>query len=559
MKVTEYYEKVQNDWLNENKDKLIEFVKNSKEEFSFIELGLDLEYIKNNYKTKEDVEKDIPKFSDNGITLRMFTQELEDFICDNLPRSIKKLNVPAWFIEQRVDYLKEFPYLEEITVNSTIRNINGLARISDELNLKKINVSEISTLFNEDFSMFHNALVAKVGKDLYFENDLIKYNKKTENNEDIKRIKLYLNNTSIKRGLEILKTYNISNKCDINIFVNGKEMVESVLGDFEILLENDALDIIPYLNLIGELGLSYQNVRLVCDNKTIPNMKELKRYEEKYKLCIKFQNSLQDSSIDDFIAMRATLDYYVGLIKGANLSPAEEVCYAYDLIKSFEYNENEEDLQVSRNIESIIRTGKIVCVGYSVFLAELLKELGLKSYAFSTSVPLENGSVDGHQRCMVCLDDDKYGIHGEYALDATWDSNRDYYLVLDPDGNRYITTKVEEGQTIVKKFDSMSSYRCFLVSKGEYQDVFKGEKMPKLLSDGRYDPNDKAELFSMSHLSFVPEGELVDSEKIEVKMLMEIIKQTRIAEGYDLSYNDAYLDEVEEMLHPSNENKAKTL
>ena len=57
------------------------------------------------------------------------------------------------------------------------------------------------------------------------------------------------------------------------------------------------------------------DVILELENKTYSDMIKLKHLEKKYNLKIEYNNSYEKITADEFITMRATLDYYKSLIE----------------------------------------------------------------------------------------------------------------------------------------------------------------------------------------------------------------------------------------------------
>ena len=190
----------------------------------------------------------------------------------------------------------------------------------------------------------------------------------------------------------------------------------------------------------------------------------LKKLDSRCKFRIKYEKTGHEITLNEFIMMRETLDYYKNMILEANLSPIEQIMFAYDLIKSFEYQENNERLSSSRTIHSIIKEGKIVCAGYASFLSQLLKELGIESYDVSTLVPRPNieGKIvkHGHARNVINVQDNKYDINGYYAFDSTWDSAHNIVKIVDENGNEEFRRieYVSDKNNIVKSYDNLSLY-----------------------------------------------------------------------------------------------------
>lgn len=111
-------------------------------------------------------------------------------------------------------------------------------------------------------------------------------------------------------------------------------------------------------------------------------------------------------------------------IKKLNLSPMENVLYAYDLTRSRMYkeeNENE-DGKISRDLTDVLTGDKIVCVGFAHIFQALLNYLDIKCYI--NKLYGINKNKYGHARNVAYIKDDKYKIDGVYYFDTTWDNKK---------------------------------------------------------------------------------------------------------------------------------------
>ena len=154
------------------------------------------------------------------------------------------------------------------------------------------------------------------------------------------------------------------------------------LSDFNKLVINEPSSISEIsfiLDTINKNNIPVDKVLIKLENKSYDDLDQLMKLSGKYDIKLRYSNEFVNVSVNQFITMRATLDYYKNLIEEADLSPLEKATYAYDIIKSYVYKEVEknEDKLTSRKIYSIIESGKIVCVGYANFYAQLMKELYL--------------------------------------------------------------------------------------------------------------------------------------------------------------------------------------
>ena len=266
--------------------------------------------------------------------------------------------------------------------------------------------------------------------------------------------------------------------------------------------------------------LEINNVRVVLENKNYKNISMLKRINKDLK--IQYDGVNNCCSLEEFVAMRETLNYYKSLIEGKNFSQLEKVMFAYDLIKSFEYQEAEVKSD-SRTIHNIVRDGKIVCVGFAKFFTQLLNEMGISGEVVSVNV-LRDGQQFGHARNITKIDDDKYNIHGVYAFDPTWDCAHNIVRYIAEDGKEKIkeVVDIKDGEKILKYYDNLTLYNHFLVPGSLYSTVFKDETKPK--------PNDPNK-----ENSLMDSGELFKSSiNLDADTFAKLIETVRLNEGYSV-------------------------
>ena len=176
-----------------------------------------------------------------------------------------------------------------------------------------------------------------------------------------------------------------------------------------------------------------------------------------------------NADYEDYIGLVESLRWYRSILKEYKLSPLELLTCAYDIVKTFYYYN---DARKNNEVDSantphlIIKTGKIVCLGYNRILKEILRGLSknVKIDEFTTMCyEGKYKSPEFHSRSIVRVDDNKYNVHGIYMLDPTWDC-------------------VEDSRKIIygNECDSLSGYRYFLVPISQYRRFFKGDTYPRL-------------------------------------------------------------------------------
>ena len=214
-----------------------------------------------------------------------------------------------------------------------------------------------------------------------------------------------LNKNIVEKVEEIKTKFSIdelkSDKKNINFFIDDRNN-ENI---YEFIKK------CPYLN-ISLFASNPQNLINNLGSDNYPNLK------------IKFKNSSEELSYDEFYKMNNKLTEIVDFVNHYNLSPLEKILLVYDIVKANEYKKenNDEDYSISRDLNQIINGDKIVCVGFANLMDYLLTNLGIESNCIILEYKDKNV---GHQRNYVHLKDDKYNIDGIFFLDATWDSKRD--------------------------------------------------------------------------------------------------------------------------------------
>lgn len=115
---------------------------------------------------------------------------------------------------------------------------------------------------------------------------------------------------------------------------------------------------------------------------------------------------------------------YADYIKSLNLSPLEQVMFAYNIVRERTYTEEQgnESYFSSRDLTDVILGNNIVCVGYSNLLKSILLQLGIKCR--NVFCIRKDDEKKGHVRNMIYINDKKYNVEGIYFLDATWDSKK---------------------------------------------------------------------------------------------------------------------------------------
>lgn len=529
-----------NNYVNENfpkelegmKQNIINYLLTHKDEVNIYENGFDIDDIIKFMKKERNLE-DTPlvMVSEDNITVKSVTNKLVDLIIENLSREVKRLKLPTAVLDKI--NLSEFSNLEEIEYKSSFSITEDFKSRIKNTNIKKVicrNIDKIQLQEGILFSAFRRKFISE---GLTVEESDFRM-------EDCNFIDVYCNNP-YEKIKEIMKY--VDGPLGYFTIYNGFESHDHVIEYKEVtdysteernkqkeLKFTDFKSIKDIINVLNEFevkGIPIDKVSIGIENKDYDDIFLIKDIENRYKCTLLLDNNFLDVvSLTDFIAMRETLNYYKNLILESGLTNVEKIMYAYDLIKSFKYQEDEKNPDNSREIYNIIRDGKIVCVGYAKFLSQLLKEVGIDSFSISTSVPIKD-EIIGHQRNLIMVEDEKYGLDGLFAFDPTWDSACNLVKVVDEDGKESIKpkAKVKDGETIIKNYDNLSLYEFFLVSEREYQTVFEGEKMPNIETASFYTSSDKSNKVEVA-------SEFSSSKRVGFDTILKIISNVKLKMGY---------------------------
>lgn len=146
-----------------------------------------------------------------------------------------------------------------------------------------------------------------------------------------------------------------------------------------------------------------------------------KEYLEYPNIYITLQGNTGYVKLDECKKIMDVIKEYSDHIKSLNLSPLEQVMYAYDIVRDRTYEDDETDYHISRDLQNVLFNKAIVCVGYARILGCILDNLGIKNELVGMT---KKDDEVGHLRNAVYVNDSKYNVKGYYYLDATWDSKR---------------------------------------------------------------------------------------------------------------------------------------
>ncbi len=549
-----------------NKDiykNIITFLKKLNEEFILVEEGITLDVLGKVLNKKEKINLKI-NYTKNTLKTTYVFKKLNNLIINNLPRSIKSMTIPVDFVSNNLEALKEFKSLEEISFNSyRFLTSEELKFLSENTSIKRINFG--GYIFNiEDYK---GSIFVSTSNDnkILFDDIVINNNKENSNiKENTLEVKS-INNFNIE-DLDKVFPYIKSNINKVKVKTNTGEYSIDISGkDISIEVTDPDMNISAYLfNYFKNKGY---NVNDVCfcltDFMRNPVVKDYTDFDYSLldslstlvNLKVNYEGNTKTSSYDDFKGLVMSMKWYRSLLNDYDLSPVEKLAFGYDIMKTFEYKEaTNEDVFESREPYKIIKTGNIVCVGYTNMLAAILKGTeGISFTDFSVSCYKEDDkTLSGyHSRGLVKVDDDKYDIHGVYVVDPTWDSYK-------KNGNKCLGND----------YTALDLYTYFLISPEDYKKVFPHDSVPNFfkkdyeylnlnmdnldsyneLSDKDFTDKDLftfnfKELFDSS-VSNERKLEYLKGKKLDKKTIMEIVRNTRLAEGFSKENVDKEMDKI---------------
>ena len=460
-----------------NMDDIIKYIESLKDKFIIEVEGVDLKDCANKIKDPNyTIDLKIEKI-ENGIKVPYMFEGFWDAIKNHIQESVTSIRIPQELLKQfdfkKHNNIREYSYFGYIRPDT-------LKYLKDNTNIKNVECSfSIYDFEREDIDN-----VAFSNKQLVY--DDIKVISDAEEKDELIII---VDDLDINKIKELLSYYDLKKYARIKINLNNYETLKDYSFSTNICLDIDEKNNAMLSMDCKDLSLvekSYKELSKLFNIDSIKffieNFKDkveytafdydgLDKIADKVDITVGYDGSyLEKSSYQDFRGLVESIKWYRKIISDYQLSPLEKLTYAYDIMKTFTYNESEVDLDDSRNPHRIIKTGNIVCVGYTKLLSEILYNLddNIKASNYSLSCYDEDDEtlLGYHSRGIVKIDDDKYNIHGFYAIDPTWDSYK------------------EEGkEKLGDDYDALSLYRCFLIPFTEYKSVFNHDSNPNFFKE----------------------------------------------------------------------------
>ncbi len=557
-------------------DKIAEFVRNCDDKLILKKRGIGLDEILAYRKQGKEPDLEV-KCSGNEISFPHDFNSLKETIIRNINPALKEITLSTSFLDDNIDFLEGLESLSKLTINDYgFLTPEQLDFIEKHTGIKEI---EISTpyILNDNFENL--VIIKKDGKLLGYNNDIIIRERETEEEKDpdFKQEKsndVYvtakkITKKDIDRILDMIGGDLTKENRKIEIKCENQNYVFNIIDGLVNMDINDPdMNIASYIHdVFSKRGIKTNGVFV----KAVPgyaekSLEDLDKLSEEVEVRIRY-SQIETSSYDNFKGLYETMKWYRSIIKDYPLSPVEKLAFAYDILKTLEYNETDkEDTMESRTPYKIVDTGHIVCAGYTAMLEEIFNEFdpNISIGAFGvTCYEDDDKTLRGyHSRSVAVINDEKYGIHGAYALDPTWDSYK------------------EKGkEKIDSEYTALDLYRYFMVPFSEYKKVFKhdsdikffegevsylntnlsDENIDKAIStidrqneqkDGELPFARKDRVISYELKEILPKEneqnilELFRAKPIPPNVMMQIIRNVRLAEGYTQEQIDTEMEKV---------------
>ena len=491
----EWFEKPMREYIKTEPKEVIDYVQENPDSLVIKERVIGIDEVKQRAQDPNYLKEHVT-IEDGILVVNDFNDDVINFVKKYAPKSITQLEVPNTFFSD-VTILESFPNLTTVVVNGYLK----LSPEEIDFIKEKTNITEISSpsgaIVKYDYKPRPGEILLHHPSEVFISGNLTsRANKKSF---PTSRVEAVIAGTDID--------FNLLDKACKNAIFNDQQPVDSIVlksvslpdqkvgdnellklelnedGEITLLEYNGKDDVTKLAKVVKDLekNKKIHKIVLKCENKSYDNLYYLNSLAKKYDLQIDY-GDLHKCTLEEFSAMRETIDWFNELVQSANLSPAETLLFAYDIMKTFKYKENNENKDQSRYLHNIVMSEYIVCVGYAKFMEQLLKENGIAAEEIGVSCNIDKQQPDGHARNLVRLDDDKYDIHGVFCIDATWDSTRDRLVLVETkDNERYVQYGVNPGDTVERDFDTDGLYRNFLVPARDYPKVYPKDSIPAIM------------------------------------------------------------------------------
>ena len=213
----------------------------------------------------------------------------------------------------------------------------------------------------------------------------------------------------------------------------GLDLVDYLADNID-RLSDDAHDIvlnIPYEKLPKNVFENFFNL----DNKLKQKPNSV------IKFCVKHMNTIQVFDkrtadvcwdFDTIVNANASIDNVCDFLRNSGLSPFEMLAYILHYVSTVApYSRSHQDKYMWRDKDQFFagayqKLPEVVCTGYSSLMKEIIDNLDMPELKCNIiSLEFLNKNThhrDSHARCLVRVQDAKYGLEQMVFEDATWDN-----------------------------------------------------------------------------------------------------------------------------------------
>ena len=572
-----------------NFEDIYNFVESCESKLTLKKLGIETSNIVSYVKGEKTPQYNVQ--CENDIVTYLYDfDRFKEGLTSHISRNVSELSLPSTFLRDNFEFLKELPNLKSLNINNYgSLSLEELDFLSEQTSLESVEVG-FFPLDGKNNPKYIG--IVKDGKTYgFYGNIKLSQSKLPSLNPDFdllmssneseksRNIKVTAGKLTIQSLEKIFDSFDEDMQtCDRLVEVNcdnAKYSFNIIDGIVNINIEDNNVDIANDLydffikrglkveSIIMNLSINYKEPFNYIDR----DYSKLDKLNEKVPLSVR-EKYMSMSNWEDFRSLVESMKWYRKIINDYPLSPVEKLAFAYDILKTFNYNESPVNTDESRNPTKIIKTGHIVCAGYTNMLEEIFRELdsniNIGEFGVTCYEDDDKTLLGYHSRSMAYVEDEKYGIKGLYALDPTWDS-----------------VKSKGNKVIDKDYTALDLYRYFMIPFSDYKTVFEHDSDISFfkgdLSYLNKDVSDKSidrAIVTVSNSSESPKDgtlpqEMRDKEifnydfrnmfegKSEVEMLnmfkakripkeqlMEIIKNVRQAEGYSRDLVDTEMEKV---------------
>lgn len=249
----------------------------------------------------------------------------------------------------------------------------------------------------------------------------------------------------LKNNIEYLKSV----QTEPDEFIDNIQIIEQMLmGDLNILPNCNyvMIEFDPFL-------FKYINENEFLQTKTLhitelfsTTREDLNRITSALKnytnVLLTVDGNQEEITLQQYKNTVEEMEKFLSKIKKYELSPLEQMMYAYDLVRDRVYTEEnqEESYSASRDLTATLLGDKIVCVGYANIFEKILQNLGIQT----TMCTMVSKNQTGHRRNAVYVKDTKYHVEGVFFCDPTWDSRKDKNDNSYLDSYKFFCKNIEE-------------------------------------------------------------------------------------------------------------------